>query len=229
MTTFTPSEAEWEAGPLRYIESITAEALRTGIAHIVPPASWNPPALAVRSGADGVDETSFRFGTKVQPTSKLCRRSPNGPGKVFGFGRGTGVYTLGEFERRCRAWDVGRGVAGKSVEEIEDLFWEVVRSGYTEVEVEYGSDLDTLEHGSGFPMPRGMRMELLRRRCVQERRREVDDDETVEAYRRHPWNVHNFSLHPRSLLSYLVDYEADGDDDPGLVSGVFYCSRSCSR
>jgi len=52
----------------------------------------------------------------------------------------------------------------------------------------------------------------------------VDDGEHVEAYRRHPWNVHNFSLHPRSLLSYLVGDEAGGDD-PGLVSGVSYCSR----
>ena len=47
MTTFYPTEEEFALGPLKYVEKITAQASATGIARIVPPASWDPPPLAL--------------------------------------------------------------------------------------------------------------------------------------------------------------------------------------
>lgn len=227
MTTLYPSEAEFALGPLAYIESVSHEVASSGVAHIVPPASWDPPTLAIRSGVDGINESSFRFGVRIQPTSALCHRRPNRPGAVFGFVRGSRTYTLREFEARCRDFNERYfdGEAAPSVEEVEEAFWRIVgeKDGAEkrmEVFAEYGSDLDNIENGSGFPMPRGLRMDEFNRRCVQDRVDVAPDsaiDVNTEAYRSHPWNVNNFSLHPRSVLSYLVD---EAKEDPGLVSGV---------
>jgi histone demethylase JARID1 len=231
MTCFFPTEREFAAGPLAYIESITAQASETGIAHIVPPPSWNPPPLALRTGVDGIDEASFKFGVRVQQTSKLCRRRPDTEG-VFGFDRGPRTYTLGEFEARCRLANLRHfGCAAPALEDVEEAFWRIVDSGRDDhggdISVEYGSDLDNLENGSGFPMPLGLRMSLFEKRCIQDRREPRDRPNlgadrasisSVEAYRSHPWNVNNISLHPRSVLSYLVDPDASAE--PDLVSGV---------
>jgi hypothetical protein len=226
MTTFYPTEEEFALGPLDYIEKITAQASETGIAHIVPPASWDPPPLALRAGIDGIDEGCFEFPVRIQPTSKLCRRRPNDEA-AFGFARADRKYTLGEFEARCRLFNETQfgGTANPTVEEVEDAFWRIVDGGEdgegSGVCAEYGSDLDNLENGSGFPMPDGLRAAMFERRCVQERRSspELRRRASWEAYRSHPWNVNRFSLHPRSALSYLVDEEA-GPDAVELVSGV---------
>ena len=230
MTTFYPTEEEFALGPIPYIESITSRASETGIALIVPPPSWNPPPLAVRSGVDGIREDSFTFGVRIQPTSKLCRRRPDG-GAEFGFERGSKRYTLGEFEARCREFNVKNfdGKVDPTVREVERAFWRIVDEGERGeggcVCAEYGSDLDNIENGSGFPMPDGMRRVLFEKKCVQSRMGNdtgrLEDSRLLawaDEYRGHPWNVNNWSLHPRSMLAYLVD---DGDDgDIGGVEGV---------
>jgi hypothetical protein len=229
--TFYPTEEEFALGPLAYIERIAGKASETGIAHIVPPGSWDPPPLALRVGIDGIDEDGFEFGVRIQPTSKLFRRRPNGEAE-FGFARADRKYTLGEFEARCREFDEGQfgGRANPSVEEVEGAFWRIVNAGEEGgveggeeggVCAEYGSDLDNLENGSGFPMPDGLRAALFERRCVQARCRVPKGGRRAswENYRSHSWNVNLFSLHPRSALSYLVD-EGAGPDGVELVSGV---------
>ncbi len=226
MTTFYPTEEEFALGPLKYVEKITAQASATGIARIVPPASWDPPPLALRAGIDGIDEDLFRFPVRVQPTSKLCRRRPNDAG--FGFALADRRYTLPEFEAHCRAFDELHfgGKSNPTVEEVEGAFWRIVDGGEEGegggVCVEYGSDLDNLENGSGFPMPDGLRTGLFESRCVQERRSVPEDRRrsSWEAYRSHPWNVNRFSLDRRSALSYLVDEEGTGRGAVELVSGV---------
>lgn len=217
--SYFPTEEEFARGPLAYVESISGQASAFGIAHIVPPPSWNPPPLALRTGCDGIDVSTFRFGVRIQPTSALCRRPPG----EFGFARGPRAYTLPEFEELCRAFE--RSHFGKTdptdptVEEVEDRFWRIVDGGEGTVQVPYGSDLDNTFHGSGFPMPMGLRRGLLEKNCVYQRsERSADQDSDKErTYRGHPWNVNNFSLHPRSVLSYLVD---QGNTEEELVSGV---------
>jgi hypothetical protein len=214
--SFFPSEEDFARGPLAYVESITQQASRWGLAHIVPPPSWDPP-LALRDGCDGVRADTFQFGVRIQETSKLCRRHPGD----FGFEAGPGKYTLSQFEDACRSFNRSHfGRTDPTIEDVEREFWRIVDGGEQEghVEVMYGSDLDNSVHGSGFPLPPGLRMNTFEKNCIQHRMARHHSEDTLPdmEYRVSPWNVNNFSLHPRSVLSYLVEDKPDED----LVSGV---------
>ena len=58
---------------MEYVSKITKEALHCGVAHIVPPPSWDPP-FAVQQGMNGIPLEEFQFVVKQQQTSYLCRR-----------------------------------------------------------------------------------------------------------------------------------------------------------
>lgn len=71
--TYYPTEEEFE-DPVRYVEKIRPEAEKYGVCRIVPPASWDPPfALNV----EGKGPESFRFQSRKQFTSHLCKRAAN--------------------------------------------------------------------------------------------------------------------------------------------------------
>ena len=69
---FRPSQKEFE-DPIQYISSIMTEASQYGLAHIIPPANWNPP-FSLRHGTDGSGIDSFKFPIRKQLTSSLCIR-----------------------------------------------------------------------------------------------------------------------------------------------------------
>lgn len=243
MKSYRPTEKEWQ-DPMDYISKITEEASAYGMAHIIPPESWDPP-FAIQCSSDGIDFDSFVFGVRKQPTHKLCRRKASNRAKDFGFSSIKGTYTLGEFA--CHAdWaksvhfsdpkPTGLGQASEddrrceyglsnqfpmaicpSVEEVEREFWRIVEGkGEEKVDALYGSDLDNLVHGSGFPMPSGERWHLLRENFRKKDGKILnrDKDSFVQEYRDHPWNVNNLSLSSKSLLHYLHE----GGDT--LISGL---------
>lgn len=232
--SYRPTEEEWK-DPMEYVTRITKESSAFGMAHIVPPASWDPP-FAIQKASDGVGMDSFVFKVRRQETSKLCHRDA---GEDFGFQSLSEHYTLEKFARYADSFKLkhfphagGVGYASEdaqrskyslpntcpmetypSVEEIEEEFWRIVRGEGT-VEALYGSDLDNLSFGSGFPMPSGQRWEEMQRRFQNQRGMILErrDDPVDDAYRSHPWNVNNISLASKSLLRYV--------DDDELISGV---------
>lgn len=235
--SYRPTEDEWK-DPMGYIAKITQASSAFGIAHIIPPDSWNPP-FAIQKGSDGVDMESFTFKARRQETSRLCNRKA---AREFGFSSTEEVYTLETFAQHADAskrkhFPHARGMGqasedcrrseymlpntspmetSPSVEEVEQEFWRIVESETDKekvVEALYGSDLDNLSFGSGFPMPSGKRWDEMQRRfrgtrdMVLTRREDPIDD----VYRNHPWNVNNLSRASKSLLRYV-------DDE--LISGV---------
>jgi hypothetical protein len=85
--TFRPTPEEWAEGPISYISKIMPEAMRYGIAHIVPPSGWAPP-FALEKGTNGLSMDSFKFNVRKQPTSQLCYRSAPRPGSTGGVSGG---------------------------------------------------------------------------------------------------------------------------------------------
>jgi histone demethylase JARID1 len=71
------------------------------------------------------------------------------------------------------------------VEEVEQTFWRLVTSLDDEVSVEYGADLHTANHGSGFPW--------------KDRIHSPED----EIYGKSPWNLNNLPNLPNSVLSQI--------------------------
>jgi len=70
--TFRPTVEEFQ-DPVVYIENIADEAEKWGLAHIVPPAGWDPP-FALINGTNGLSMESFRFEVRKQFTSSVCIR-----------------------------------------------------------------------------------------------------------------------------------------------------------
>lgn len=84
--TFRPTDEEF-IDPVAYITKIMPEAEQYGIAHIVPPLSFQPP-FALLKGTDGNSIDSFKFALKKQPTSRLCYRKGT---SSFGNGNSAGT------------------------------------------------------------------------------------------------------------------------------------------
>ena len=98
-------------------------------------------------------------------------------------------YTLGEYETMAdqfkSTYFAGREAPGE--EEMEEAYWKIVESPEQSVEVEYGSELHSTLHGSGFPTS-GNPLNPL-------------DGPAGTAYTRSPWNLTNLSSH--SLLRHV--------------------------
>lgn len=71
--SFRPTAEEFK-DPISYINKIMPEAMKYGLAHIIPPEGWDPP-FALEKGTNGVSMESFKFATRKQLTSHLCYRS----------------------------------------------------------------------------------------------------------------------------------------------------------
>lgn len=71
--SFRPTLEEFQ-DPISYITKIMPEAMKYGLAHIIPPVGWDPP-FALEKGTNGVSMESFKFATRKQLTSHLCYRS----------------------------------------------------------------------------------------------------------------------------------------------------------
>ena len=236
---YRPTEDEW-MDPMEYITSITEDASQFGMAHIIPPKSWDPP-FALTHGVDGVDLDTFTFRVKKQPTTKLCKRESSAE-EEFGFSFLDGTCNLFEFAEHAD-WvkrqhfsdplPCGQGESSEderraeccipqrfpmdvspSVQEVEKEFWRLVESPSAQEIVEslYGSDLDNSLHGSGFPLP-GWRQTSNGHSSPQARNRMSPEKlACFEKYRNHPWNVNNLSCSAKSLLRHVKD--------EGLISGV---------
>ncbi|KAJ1850354.1 hypothetical protein LPJ57_008162, partial [Coemansia sp. RSA 486] len=131
-------------------------------------------------------------------------------GSDFGFEDGA-EYTLESFKRKGDEFKrkffsqhfastdtVDDGSVPEDV--VEREFWRLVASPYEDVEVEYGADLHSAQHGSGFPT--------------------VERD-PLEPYARHPWNLNVLPFQPASLFNH-ISQDISGMMTPWIYVGMCF-------
>ena len=139
-----------------------------------------------------------------------CPKCLVGTGE-FGFEEG-GIYGLRQFQEKATNFkesyfgprlpfdpilNTKRAV---TEDEVEREFWRLVESITETVEVEYGADIHSTTHGSGFP--------------------EVEKD-PLNPYSRDPWNLNILPLHPESLFRHIKS-DISGMTVPWLYVGMVF-------
>ncbi|KAF9950865.1 hypothetical protein BGZ72_007548 [Mortierella alpina] len=108
-------------------------------------------------------------------------------GDDLGFDQGE-EYSLSSFQQRCNAFKknwfekAGRTGSLASEDDVEREFWRLINNANETVEVEYGTDLHSAQHGSGFP---------------------TLERNPSDKYAAHPANLNNIPVLPESLFSHI--------------------------
>ncbi|KAL4603864.1 hypothetical protein ACB092_10G153600 [Castanea dentata] len=127
---------------------------------------------------------------QVPPGNWYCLECLNSDKDCFGFVPGK-RYSLDSFRRAAeRAKKRWFGSGSPSRVQIEKKFWEIVEGSVGEVEVMYGSDLDTSIYGSGFPRANDQRPEAVEAKAWDE-------------YCDSPWNLNKLPKLKGSMLQAL--------------------------
>ncbi|XP_009617976.2 lysine-specific demethylase JMJ17 isoform X2 [Nicotiana tomentosiformis] len=147
---------------------------------------------------------------QIPPGNWYCLQCLNSEKDSFGFAPGRDL-PLDAFRRIAdRARKKWFGSASISQVELEKKFWEIVEGSAGEVEVKYGSDLDTSIYGSGFP------------RVTDEKLSSVEQG-TWDEYSASPWNLNNLPKLPGSMLR-AVHHSIAGVMVPWLYIGMLFSS-----
>ncbi|KAJ1914399.1 hypothetical protein H4219_004817 [Mycoemilia scoparia] len=138
-------------------------------------------------------------------------------GTDFGFEDGS-VYSLESFQVKCNAfkrkmfpkyYKEAEAKGNKPAEyksvfvdptNVESEFWRLVASPYEDVEVEYGADLHSNQHGSGFP---------------------TLERNPLDRYSRDPWNLTLLPFQKGSLFNY-INQDISGMMSPWLYVGMCF-------
>ncbi|KAM3396817.1 lysine-specific demethylase 5A [Capsicum galapagoense] len=147
---------------------------------------------------------------QIPPGNWYCLQCLNSEKDSFGFTPGREL-PLDAFRRIAdRAKKKWFGSTSISQVELEKKFWEIVEGSAGEVEVKYGSDLDTSIYGSGFP------------RVTDEKPSSVEQS-TWDEYCASPWNLNNLPKLPGSMLR-TVHHSIAGVMVPWLYIGMLFSS-----
>ncbi|OMO58640.1 hypothetical protein COLO4_34455 [Corchorus olitorius] len=145
---------------------------------------------------------------QVPPGNWYCFECLNSEKDSFGFVPGK-QFSLEAFRRLAdRAKKKWFGSGSASRVQIEKKFWEIVEGSAGEVEVLYGSDLDTSVYGSGFPRSSDQRPESVELKAWEE-------------YCRSPWNLNNLPKLKGSMLQ-AVHHNITGVMVPWLYIGMLF-------
>ncbi|KAJ1260901.1 hypothetical protein BS78_10G267700 [Paspalum vaginatum] len=148
---------------------------------------------------------------RVPPGNWYCSDCLNSDRDCFGFvhrRKSCLLDTFRRFDERVRKRWFGQRHPGRL--QVEKQFWEIVEGKAGELEVMYGSDLDTSIYGSGFPrlgdpVPSSVDLEMWHKYCSS------------------PWNLNNFPNLPGSVLRTVRDKIA-GVMVPWLYIGMLFSS-----
>lgn len=147
---------------------------------------------------------------RIPPGNWYCLECLNSDKDSFGFVPGK-RFSLEAFRRVAdRAKRKWFGSVSPSRMQIEKKFWEIVEGLVGEVEVMYGSDLDTSVYGSGFPR-------------VNDKKPESVEDEIWDKYCASPWNLNNLPKLQGSMLR-AVHHNIAGVMVPWLYVGMLFSS-----
>ncbi|TKA58632.1 hypothetical protein B0A49_12633, partial [Cryomyces minteri] len=139
-----------------------------------------------------------------------CPRCLVGTGE-FGFEEG-GVYSLKQFQEKAHNFKENYFMPKMpfdpvlnckrpvTEDDVEREFWRLVESITETVEVEYGADIHSTTHGSGFP-------------TVERHPR--------DPYSTDPWNLNILPLHPESLFRHIKS-DISGMTVPWLYVGMCF-------
>jgi len=126
--------------------------------------------------------------TSIPRTEWYCVKCLTAAGEDYGFEDG-GEYSLHSFQQKCNKfkeeWFAAKDVKDAknvSEEDCEDEFWRLVENPHESCEVEYGADLHSTQHGSGFP--------------TMERH-------PKNPYSKNPWNLNVIPVLPDSLFTHI--------------------------
>ena len=139
-----------------------------------------------------------------------CPRCLVGTGE-FGFEEG-GIYSLKQFQEKARLFKdsyfapkmqydpVTNAKRAVTEDDVEREFWRLVESITEVVEVEYGADIHSTTHGSGFPSM---------------------EKQPLDAYSHDLWNLNILPLHPDSLFRHIKS-DISGMTVPWLYVGMCF-------
>ncbi|KAK6339375.1 hypothetical protein TWF718_008795 [Orbilia javanica] len=139
-----------------------------------------------------------------------CNRCLVGTGE-FGFEDGP-VYSLKQFQEKANnfkenyfgskmTYDPVLNTKRQVTEDdVEQEFWRLVESLHETVEVEYGADIHSTTHGSGFP---------------------VIEKDPLNKYSHDPWNLNILPLHNESLFRHIKS-DVSGMTVPWLYVGMCF-------
>ncbi|KAI9822625.1 MAG: hypothetical protein M1827_000344 [Pycnora praestabilis] len=139
-----------------------------------------------------------------------CPRCLVGTGE-FGFEEG-GIYSLKQFQEkahhfkesyflpRLRFCPILNDNKPVTEDQVEQEFWRLVESLTETVEVEYGADIHSTTHGSGFP---------------------TIEKNPLDPYSTDPWNLNILPLHPESLFRHIKS-DISGMTVPWLYVGMCF-------
>lgn len=143
----------------------------------------------------------------VPPKEWHCNMCLVGTGE-FGFEDG-GTYTLRQFQEKARIFKEhhfaskhSQGLVSRNPSdfEVENEFWRLVEDVDDTVEVEYGADVHSTTHGSGFP---------------------TVERQPLDPYSADPWNLNVLPLHQKSLFRY-IDSDIAGMTVPWVYVGMCF-------
>ena len=166
--------------------------------------------MACNSCDTGYHQACLEPAMKLVTSDWHCPRCLVGTGE-FGFEEG-GIYSLRQFQEKARnfkesyfaprmPFDVVTERSKQVTEDdVEREFWRLVESITETVEVEYGADIHSTTHGSGFPS-----LELHRN----------------DPYSTDPWNLNILPLHPESLFRHIKS-DISGMTVPWLYVGMCF-------
>ncbi|KAJ0048148.1 hypothetical protein Pint_15199 [Pistacia integerrima] len=145
---------------------------------------------------------------QIPPGNWYCLECLNSDKDSFGFVPGK-RFSLESFRRVAdRAKRKWLGSRSASRVQLEKKFWEIVEGSAGEVEVMYGSDLDTSVYGSGFPR-------------VNDPRPESVGTNVWDEYCACPWNLNNLPKLKGSMLR-TVHQNITGVMVPWLYIGMLF-------
>ncbi|GMG54068.1 unnamed protein product [Aspergillus oryzae var. brunneus] len=136
---------------------------------------------------------------------------PNGRRREFGFEEG-GVYSLKQFQEKANNFKksyfaskmpfdpVLNSHRRESEDDVEREFWRLVESLTETVEVEYGADIHSTTHGSGFP---------------------TIERNPLDPYSVDPWNLNVLPFHGDSLFRHIKS-DISGMTVPWVYVGMCF-------
>lgn len=129
--------------------------------------------------------------------------------EAFGFRTAPRSYTLkrfGEMADQFKSDYFNMPVHMVPTSTVEKEFWRIVSSIDEDVTVEYGADLHSMDHGSGFPT------------MATASQFSSDQD-----YARSPWNLNNLPVLPGSVLAH-IHADISGMKIPWLYVGMCFAT-----
>ncbi|KAL4991680.1 PLU-1-like protein-domain-containing protein [Aspergillus falconensis] len=139
-----------------------------------------------------------------------CPKCLVGTGE-FGFEEG-GVYSLKQFQEKANNFKKNYFASKlpfdpvlnthrrESEDDVEREFWRLVESLTETVEVEYGADIHSTTHGSGFP---------------------TVERNPLDPYSKDPWNLNNLPFHGESLFRHIKS-DISGMTVPWVYVGMCF-------